>query len=220
MGFRSLRRDIEHIRSESLHVCTLCRCVLLFFFDLEDRVWAFEKTLLFLGSRGSLSPVVTLAMEACGEVRFPEARTASLTVMRGILCHTSCPWSQSARCVGFGMETEGGGGERGGWSCPLIPRDSFFTGTHWGNSSVCVPPVPHSSLAKLQPGSKQSLPLFSVPENQKMWFKTRSWRENRVTGSGCSLVLWVDGELEVNLQVPNFQIPEPVQRTGLFACLC
>lgn len=40
----------------------------------------FEKTLLFLGSRNA---VVTTAMEACGEMRFPEARTASLTVMRG-----------------------------------------------------------------------------------------------------------------------------------------
>lgn len=65
-----------------------------------------------------------------GGTRFPEARTASDCVgmrgeARGILCHTSCPWGKSGRCVGFGTEKEGGGKE-GVPPCPLILLVSFL----------------------------------------------------------------------------------------------
>lgn len=78
-----------------------------------------HQTLLFPGSRGSPSSVVTLAMEACGEMRFPEARTASLTVMRGDSVPHKLPLEPegSLRWLWHGDE---GRGKRGGWSCPLI----------------------------------------------------------------------------------------------------
>lgn len=101
---------------------------------------------------------------------------------------------------------DGRRGKREGWSCTLIPLASFFfAGTHWGNSSesLCATSSTFISGKSVQPGSKLSLPLFSVSANQKMWVKKQSWRENQVPGSGCSLELWADAELQVILQDPN-----------------
>lgn len=159
MGFRNVRRDVKvytYVHSVAVSCCLslilriVCECL---------------RNLCCSWAAGG-HPALSLPWRWRLVVRW-EARTASLTVMRGFLCHTSCPWSRSAHCVGFGMETEGGEkGEVG----PLIPLASFFAGTRWGNSSesLCAASSTFISGKTVQPGSKQSLPLFSVPENQKM----------------------------------------------------
>lgn len=100
---------------------------------------------------------------------------------------------------------DGGRGKREGWSCTLIPLASFFLQepTEEFPQSLCATSSTFISGKSVQPGSKLSLPPFSLSANQKMWVKKQSWRENQVTGSGCSLELWAGAELKVILQDPN-----------------